>query len=437
MKCLSLTEINNNKIRSFRNNICSESNYKVKSCHNDNNNNNNPNKRLKITINPFTKLINKLPNNYFYDDNEDNDDDDDDNYYNDDDDDQFLLNHNKNKKCANPLCDHLLHEDEWLELNKVEVEKIDKISDLINLGNYYHCKMRQTFNEINLEILFNLQSCLRELENMIGLTKIKDEIINLIIYLLLFQNTTKINDDMLNIVVTGNPGCGKTTFIEILAKIFKNIGILKKGHIVKAKRADLVAAYLGQTAIKTQKKIDEATDGILLIDEAYSLGNPEKRDMYSKECLDTLNQNLSERKSNFICIIAGYKNALTDSFFSQNEGLRRRFPFHFDIEKYNYSELSLILLKKINEYNYFEIVFTKTELDKLIKDSYNYYVNSGGDMETLFTLIKIVQNKRIFLMPSEHKKKLLFIDINSAIINFLKGKKELHERWTPPPGMYI
>ena len=102
---------------------------------------------------------------------------------------------------------------------------------------------------------------------------------------------------MLHCVITGSPGCGKTTFIEIYAKILTKLGISKYGHIVKVKRSDLIGKYLGHTSVQTQNKINDAKGGILLIDEAYSLGNPEGRDSFSKECIDTLNQALSEDKS--------------------------------------------------------------------------------------------------------------------------------------------
>ena len=264
---------------------------------------------------------------------------------------------------------------------------------------------------------------------MIGLQNIKEEVVNLIIYLLIIKNSNKgLNAEMFHTVITGMPGCGKTTFIEILAKIYTRIGILKYGHIVKVKRSDLIGKYLGHTAVQTQKKIDEAKDGILLIDEAYSLGNPEGRDSFSKECLDTLNQALSENKDSFICIIAGYKNALENSFFSYNEGLRRRFPFRFDIEKYNYKELSEILMKKIIEYDYYEIKFTNDELIKLIKENNKFFINQGGDMETLFLNIKITHNKRVFLLPTKEKYYLYLNDIIQSIDKFIKLKGDFIEK---------
>lgn len=335
-------------------------------------------------------------------------------------------------KCANILCDHKKHNDNWKDSNQITITNINNLNDLIKLSTYYHCKMRRYYNGIDLKILFGIKEHLEELNKMIGLENIKEEIVNLIIHLLLISNNTNkknsINNDMLHSVVTGNPGCGKTTFIEILSKIFTGLGVLQKGHIVKVKRSDLIGKYLGHTAVQTQKKIDEAKGGILLIDEAYSLGNPEQRDSFSKECLDTLNQALSENKGDFVCIIAGYANALDSSFFSYNEGLRRRFPFRFDIEPYNPDELGMILNKKIVDYGLYNIKFNLQELLKVIKDNFKYFINQGGDMETLFLNIKIIHNKRVFLMSVEEKNKLLLEDIKEAIKKFIKLKGSIFNK---------
>jgi energy-coupling factor transporter ATP-binding protein EcfA2 len=338
------------------------------------------------------------------------------------------VNENTNRyikiiNCKNILCDHIKHDEEWHLNNIVQIKKINNIDDLINLSDYYHCKMRKNYNDIELDKLFGIRENLIELKEMIGLQNIKEEIVNLIIYLLMIYIKGKNINDMLHFVITGSPGCGKTTFIEILAKILTKLHILKTGHIVKVKRSDLIGKYLGHTAVQTQKKIDEAKGGILLIDEAYSLGNPEQRDSFSKECLDTLNQALSENKHEFICIIAGYANALDSSFFSYNEGLRRRFPFRFDIKSYSSDELSLILNKKIIEYGYYEIKYDISELKKLIKDNAKYFINQGGDMESLFLNIKIIHNKRVFLLPVKEKNILIIDDIKNAIKKFilLKG----------------
>ena len=339
----------------------------------------------------------------------------------------------KYPKCYNVLCNHIKYygdeEIKWNSLNEIKIKSVDTIKDLIELSNYYHCEMRKYFNGIDLKLLFDIKNDLEDLNNMIGLDNIKEEVVNLIIHLLLIidknnisnpVNLNQISSDMLHCVITGSPGCGKTTFIEIYSRILTKLGICNSGHIVKVKRSDLIGKYLGHTAAQTQKKIDEAKGGILLIDEAYSLGNPEQRDSFSKECLDTLNQALSENKQDFICIIAGYAKALDSSFFAYNEGLKRRFPFRFDIQPYTPEELALILNKKIIGQNQYNIQFGLDELKKIIKKYFRHFVNQGGDMETLFLNININHNKRIFLLPVEEKNKLLFSDIKTGVEKFIK-----------------
>lgn len=393
-------ENNNNNINNNNENNNVKNDFDVTKEDLDNWNNLNPRKKIKIS----------------HDDNND-------------DYDNIHLNLKHKIICGNTNCDHIKYNSKWTENNIVNITKINNLSDLILLSTYYHCKMRRYYNGIDLKILFGIKEYLEELDKMIGLNNIKEEIVNLVIHLMLISNSpTKTNTDMLHSVITGSPGCGKTTFIEILSKILTKLGVLKSGHIVKVKRSDLIGKYLGHTAVQTQKKIDEAKGGILLIDEAYSLGNPEQRDSFSKECLDTLNQALSENKNDFICIIAGYANALNTSFFSYNEGLRRRFPFRFDIEPYTSDELGLILNKKIIEYGYWDVKFTLKELLKLIKSNFKFFVNQGGDMETLFLNIKIVHNKRIFLIPVEEKKNLLLDDIKESINKFIKLKGSSFEK---------
>ena len=335
-------------------------------------------------------------------------------------------------KCNNINCDHKDHNSNWLEINHIpETMEINSLDDLIKLADFYHCKMRITYNDINMEMLYKLKIHLIELREMIGLVKIKETILDFLIYFLITKNSTnyKKNPTMLHSVITGPPGCGKTTFIEILAKIYNCLGILNKGHIVKVKRSDLIGRYTGQTAPATQKKINEAIGGILLIDEAYSLGNSEQRDIFSKECIDTINQNLSELKGQFICVIAGYKDALSKSFFKYNEGLERRFPYKFDIEKYSSIELTQILMKKIKENNDFRIEWNMKELEKIIEKYYNDFPNQGGDMELLMYHINICNNRRVFMLPKIEKNKLIINDILTAIHKFkiIKniGKAEL------------
>ena len=208
-------------------------------------------------------------------------------------------------------------------------------------------KKKKKYN-LDIEIISKLVEPLTKLSNMVGLQHIKDKIFSIILFYL--QGLENKNNDLLNTVLEGPPGVGKTEVSKILADIYLNLGILKKGNFQSVKRSQLIGGYLGQTAIKTQDVLDNCTPGVLFIDEAYSLGNQEKKDSFSKECIDTINAHLVEHKNDFICIIAGYKEDLNNCFFKYNSGLERRFPYRFTMKPYKPEELCLILQKKIINY---------------------------------------------------------------------------------------
>ena len=190
-----------------------------------------------------------------------------------------------------------------------EIDKeIKSLEDLIELGKMYDPLLKVRYN-IDLEKLSNLVKPLEKLKLMIGLNNIKESIVGHITYYL--ANLEEETNDMMHTVITGPPGVGKTQLGQILGDIYYNLGILQgnktkkrgrnsqfkdNGYTFKIiKRSDLVGKYLGHTAVKTQKVIDSCEGGVMFIDEAYSLGNAEGRDSFSKECIDTINQNLTEK----------------------------------------------------------------------------------------------------------------------------------------------
>jgi len=346
--------------------------------------------------------------------------------------------------CPNPTCDHIFSQSKLDIAKNKPVLEIKTLLDLINLGKSYHCKNNETFHSVDLKILCNLVMPLTELDNLVGMADVKTAVINHIVFFLQGLNKrdrcnacvdctyklacknaiTTNNDDMLHTVITGPPGVGKTELGKILAKIYKAMGILSKGEMHIATRSDLIGKYLGHTAAQTQAFINKCAGSVMFIDEAYSLGNPEGKDSFSKECIDTLNQNLSEKRD-FLCIIAGYKESLNTCFFSYNPGLERRFPFRYDIKKYSGVELSKIFILKIKKEGWFIDLDNKDligELEKLFTENIKYFANFGGDVETLFLNCKIVHGRRQMFKDPKMRKVLVLEDIKNGFELYKKNK---------------
>ena len=211
------------------------------------------------------------------------------------------------------------------------------------------------------------------------------------------------------------------------------MGILKSKSFKKVTRADLIAGYLGQTAIKTKKVIEESLGGVLFIDEAYSLGNSEKRDSFAKECLDTLCEALSNHKSELMVIIAGYEDELDRCFFSFNSGLRSRFPWSFNIEKYDYKELFLIFEQKVKENSW----HINNDIDNLFfKDNYNLFPAYGRDIENFLNKVKIMYSRRIFINNLSNNKIIIKLDLENALNLYKKHISNKDKKDTLPEHMY-
>ena len=248
-------------------------------------------------------------------------------------------------------------DDDFKELDSIYYDKeylnisLKNIDDLIEIGNKYlkgyYCPY--TIYNINVRKLGCLVNPLNKLKKMVGMDNIKHDVFNLLLYQLQEFDNSK---DMLHTIIEGEPGVGKTELAKILSEIYQEMGYCNNEIIKFVKRSDLIGGYLGQTAIKTQKVLDECKGGILVIDEAYSLGNSDKTDSYSKECIDTLTRFLSESPDTIVFIM-GYKEALQRCLFNHNKGLERRFTYRFSIDKYLPNQLKQILIKIIKENNWF------------------------------------------------------------------------------------
>ena len=195
---------------------------------------------------------------------------------------------------------------------------------------------------------------LEQLDELIGLEGVKAEIHKLHNYVKIQRKREACGMQSVPLAVhcvfTGNPGTGKTTVARILAEIFKDLGLLKKGHLVETDRSGLVAEYVGQTAVKTNKIIDSALDGVLFIDEAYTLASGGSND-YGHEAVATLLKRMEDNRDRLIVIIAGYKDEM-QKFIDMNPGLQSRFTRYINFEDYNALALARIFRLNARRYGY-------------------------------------------------------------------------------------
>ena len=308
---------------------------------------------------------------------------------------------------------------------------IYSIQDILNLINQYPKNSRLN-NSIEMEMLHNIKEPLIKLNNMIGMESVKKNIIYQILYYIqgFHKMTTNYNresrersenNDYLHTIIYGPPGTGKTEIARLIGDIFRKIGILKNDRFRKVTRADLIAGYLGQTAIKTKGVIKDCLGGVLFIDEAYSLGSPDQRDSFSKECIDTLCESLSYYKNDIMVIIAGYKNELNTCFFNYNKGLESRFTWSYKTEEYTPNQLKKIFKKMIIESGWkHNLKITDKWFDKHKND----FKSFGRDMEQLFAKTKICHSNRVFGMSCENRGIINDKDINLGFELFLDNKKD-------------
>tara|TARA_B110001452_G_scaffold101749_1_gene84414 strand:+ start:242 stop:1126 length:885 start_codon:yes stop_codon:yes gene_type:complete len=288
-------------------------------------------------------------------------------------------------------------------------------------------KRRRVNYPDKMYLLPDLLPELNELNDMIGLHKFKKQIVDQIIFFIQSSGDSV----MLHTVLEGPPGTGKTTVSNILSRIYSKIGIFKKPKFNVVRRSDLISEYLGGTTIKTMETLERCKKGVMLIDEAYSIGSKStNEDSYAKECIDTLNQYLTENVDKIICIIAGYKSELDSCFFSMNPGLRRRFPWTFTIENYTSYELSQIYFKLVQEKEW-ETSCEISEINNLISKHVSLFTGNGGDISNIIEKALIINMRNNF--GRENLYNISISEFTEALNTFVSTKKTVD---APPHGMY-
>ncbi|MEO0166843.1 MAG: AAA family ATPase [candidate division WOR-3 bacterium] len=246
-----------------------------------------------------------------------------------------------------------------------------------------------------IEKVVSIEDALKKLEGLIGLQAVKREVKKLIDYLQVerARASAGIKETMLNLhfVFRGNPGTGKTTVARILADVFKAMGLLSKGHLVEVDRSGLVAEYVGQTAPKTNRVIDNAMGGILFIDEAYTLA-PQKGGVghdFGKEAIDTLLKRMEDDRGKFIVIVAGYPEPMED-FINANPGLQSRFTKYIDFEDYKPEELKAIFISMVEKKGMKLGEGVEEYLERLFTDIYNKRDRNFANARTVRNIFEMV-----------------------------------------------
>lgn len=269
---------------------------------------------------------------------------------------------------------------------------------------FEECKDNLPFPANSKDKPVSIDEIMKELDSLIGLTKVK----KLVKELRAFIEIQKCREKegltteplVMHMIFKGNPGTGKTTVARILGNIFKEMGLLQKGHLVEVERADLVGEYIGHTAQKTREQIKKALGGILFIDEAYSLARGGEKD-FGKEAIDTLVKAMEDYKDNLILILAGYEKEMED-FLKSNPGLKSRFPIHIDFTDYSIDELMEIakLMLDKREYKLSDTAFNILK-EILLKQKYKNQDKLGNARLVRNLIEKAIRRQAVRLVQQK------------------------------------
>jgi SpoVK/Ycf46/Vps4 family AAA+-type ATPase len=262
-----------------------------------------------------------------------------------------------------------------------------------------------------------LNQLLMELNALIGLDNVKEEIKSLINLIKVRKLREEYNMPLTNVsyhmVYTGNPGTGKTTVARLVAKIYKELGILSEGNLVETDRSGLVAGYVGQTALKVKEVVEQAIGGVLFIDEAYALASGIGTGDFGGEAIDTLVKLMEDNRDNLVVIVAGYREEMS-KFLKSNTGLISRFNRFIDFRDYTVEELLLILKSMAKDAGLTieaEAIQVVEEKLLLLEDHKKIMFGNGRGIRNIFEKIMVNQANRLMMNEKPTKEQLTVITV--------------------------
>lgn len=279
----------------------------------------------------------------------------------------------------------------------------------IQLGNYQHMEIRKESIERKDD-----RNPLVELNAMIGLASVKDEIraiTNMLkVNVIKKKKGIKTPSIPLHLVFTGSPGTGKTTVARLIGKIYKDLGLLKNGHVIEVERADLCGVYIGQTADRTRSLIEAAMGGVLFIDEAYELSRSSSSNDYGHEAIAGLLKALEDHRDDFAVIVAGYEEPMRQ-FIDSNNGLQSRFSRYVKFQDFNPHEMLEIFDSLLVEYSYSLSFTARKKIEAVVSEmiaNRNANFANARDIRNLFNKIVERQSSR-FILENCNDEELLVI----------------------------
>ncbi|MEE4178029.1 MAG: AAA family ATPase [Bacteroides sp.] len=279
----------------------------------------------------------------------------------------------------------------------------------------------------------SLEETLRELNGLIGMTRIKQEVNKMLkehkILMRRKEMGIESGQKSWHAVFEGSPGTGKTTVARLMAQIFKSLGILKKGHLVEVDRSQLVSNYIGDTAIKTNKVIDSALDGVLFIDEAYAL-TPSSNSDFSQEAIDTLIKRMDADRDRLVVFMAGYPEEMKE-LIASNSGFESRVKNFFHFEDFQPDEL-LAIFKTMAEKNQFDLTEeAEAKLERYFDFIFRSKDNNFGNARLVRNLFEKVTSQQAFRLadlPDVNDNELMHIieeDITEVVKHDFDDNKEV------------